>query len=46
MQDVRLDLAQNETLQLVAGYTPRHKVSMMAFFSMGFDIEDQQYVLM
>lgn len=45
LQDVHLDLARNETLQLAAGYVPRHKVSMMAFFSMGFDIEDQQYVL-
>ena len=46
LQDVCLDLARNETLQLAAGYTPRHKVSMTAFFSMGFDIEDQQYVFM
>ena len=44
-QDVHLELARNETLQLAAGHVPRHKVSMMAFFSMGFDIEDQQYVL-
>jgi len=46
LQDVHLDLARNENLQLAAGRAPRHKVSMTAFFSMGFDIEDQQYVLM
>jgi len=42
LQDVRLELAQNETVQLASGHVPRHKVSMMGFFSMGFDIEDQQ----
>ena len=42
LQDVRLELARKETLQLAAGYVPQHKVSMMGFFSMGFDIEDQQ----
>ena len=46
LQDVRLNLTRNETLQLAAGHAPRHKVSMTAFFTMGFDIEDQQYVLM
>ncbi|KDR65963.1 hypothetical protein GALMADRAFT_232763 [Galerina marginata CBS 339.88] len=43
LHDVRLELAQNKTLQLAAGYIPPHKVSMMGFFTMGFDIEDQQF---
>lgn len=42
LQDVRLELARKETRELASGHTPRHKVSMMGFFSMGFDIEDQQ----
>ena len=44
LQDVRLELARYETRQLASGHIPQHKVSMMGFFSMGFDIEDQQYV--
>jgi hypothetical protein len=42
LQDVRLELARKETSQLASGYIPRHKVSMVGFFTMGFDIEDQQ----
>jgi hypothetical protein len=42
LQDVRLELARFETCQLASGHIPRHKVSMMGFFSTGFDIEDQQ----
>jgi hypothetical protein len=42
LQDVRLELARNESLQLVSGHIPQHKVSITGFFSMGFDIEDQQ----
>ena len=42
MQDVRLELAQEETRQLASGHVNRHKVTMTGFFSMGFDIEDQQ----
>ena len=42
LHDVRLELARNETLQLASGCVPQHKVSMTGFFSMGFDIEDQQ----
>jgi hypothetical protein len=42
LQNVCLELAQNETVQLASGHVPRHKVSMMGFFSMGFDIKDQQ----
>jgi hypothetical protein len=44
LQDVRLELARNETLQLASGHVPRHKVTMTGLFSMAFDIEDQQYV--
>ena len=42
LQDVRLELTRTETLQLASGRPPRHKVTMMGFFSMGFDIEDYQ----
>jgi hypothetical protein len=42
LQDVRLELARNETLHFASGHVPRHKVTMTSFFSMGFDIEDQQ----
>ena len=42
LQDVRLELTRTETLQLASGQAPRHKVTMMGFFSMGFDIEDYQ----
>jgi len=42
LQDVRLELARNESRQLASGHIPRHKVSLVGFFSMGFDIEDQQ----
>ena len=42
LQDVRLELTQTETLQLASGGAPQHKVTMMGFFSMGFDIEDCQ----
>ena len=42
MQDVRLELAWDEALQLASGHINRHKVTMTGFFSMGFDIEDQQ----
>jgi len=42
LQDVRLELARNETLQLASGHIPQHNVSITSFFSMGFDIEDQQ----
>jgi hypothetical protein len=42
LQDVRLELARYESRQLASGHIPRHKVTMMGFFSMGFDIEDQQ----
>lgn len=44
LQDVRLELTRRETLQLASGQVPRHKVTMMGYFSMGFDIEDQQCV--
>ena len=42
LQDVHIALARDEALQLASGCIHRHKVSMMGFFSMGFDIEDQQ----
>ena len=42
LQDVRLELTWAETLQLASGQVPWHKVTMMGFFSMGFDIEDYQ----
>ena len=42
MQDVRLELAREEGLQLASGQINRHKVTMMGFFTMGFDIEDRQ----
>jgi len=42
LQDVRLELTWAETLQLASGQVPQHKVTMMGFFSMGFDIEDYQ----
>ena len=42
LQDVRLELARYETRQLASGHIPRHKVSLMGFFSTTFDIEDQQ----
>ena len=42
MQDVRLELAWEEALQLASGHLHRHKVTMTGFFSMGFDIEDRQ----
>ena len=42
LQDVHLELAQYETRQIALGHITQHKVSMMGFFSMGFDIEDQQ----
>jgi hypothetical protein len=42
LQDVRLEIARQETRQLASGHIPQHKVSMMGFFSMAFDIEDQQ----
>ena len=45
LQDIRLEMTRQETLLLASGRVPRHKVTMMGFFSMGFDIEDQQYVL-
>lgn len=45
LQDVRLELTRTETLQLASGRVPRHKVTMMGFFAMGFDIEDYQYVI-
>ena len=41
-QDVRLELAQEEGLQLASGHAPQHEVTMMGYFSMGFNIEDQQ----
>ncbi|KIJ90500.1 hypothetical protein K443DRAFT_116509 [Laccaria amethystina LaAM-08-1] len=44
LQDVRLELIREESAKLASGCTPRHKVSMMGFFSMGFDIEDQQFI--
>jgi hypothetical protein len=44
LQDVRLELARNETLKLAFGHEPRHKVTMTGLFSMAFDIEEQQYV--
>ena len=46
LQVVQLNLAQTENLQLFTGHAPWHKVSMTAFFLMGFNIKDQQYVLM
>ena len=42
MQDVRLELAREEAQQLASGHLQRHKVTMTGFFSMAFDIEDQQ----
>ena len=42
LQHIRLELTQTETLQIASGHAPRHKVTMMGFFSMGFDIEDYQ----
>ena len=42
LQDVHLELARYEPHQLELGQMPRHKITMMGFFSMGFDIEDQQ----
>jgi hypothetical protein len=42
LQDARLELAREETIRLASGCAPRHKVSVIGFFSMGFDIEDQQ----
>lgn len=42
LQDMRLQLTQKETLELASGRKPKHKVTMMGYFSMGFDIEDQQ----
>ena len=45
LQDVHLKLVWNEMQQLAAGCAPCHKVTLMGFFGMGFDIEDQQYVL-
>lgn len=44
LQDARLELAREENIQLASGHAPRHKVSVMGFFSMGFDIEDRQSV--
>ena len=44
LQDARLELTQKETLELASGRQPRHKVTLMGFFSLGFDIEDQQCV--
>ncbi|EDR06772.1 uncharacterized protein LACBIDRAFT_299636 [Laccaria bicolor S238N-H82] len=45
LQDVRLTLTRKETLELVSGRKPKHKVTLMGYFSMGFDIEDQQFIL-
>ena len=45
LQDMWLQLTQKETLELMSGRKPKHKVTMMGYFSMGFDIEDQQWVL-
>ncbi|KDR76587.1 hypothetical protein GALMADRAFT_67342 [Galerina marginata CBS 339.88] len=45
LQDARLELARQENSQLASGRAPRHKVTLMGFFSMGFDIEDQQFIL-
>ncbi|EDR11734.1 uncharacterized protein LACBIDRAFT_324497 [Laccaria bicolor S238N-H82] len=45
LQDMRLQLTQKEMLELASGRKPKHKVTMMGYFSMGFDIEDQQFVL-
>lgn len=42
LQDARLELAREENAQLALGRAPRHKVSMIGFFSTGFDIEEQQ----
>ena len=42
LQDTCLELTQTETVQIASGHAPRHKVTMMGFFSMGFDIEDYQ----
>ena len=39
-------LAWDENLQLASGHVQRHKVTLMGFFSMAFDIEDWQSVLM
>ena len=42
LQDARLELAREENAQLALGRAPRHKVSMIGFFSTGFDIKEQQ----
>jgi len=39
---VQLQFTKKETLDLASGCKPKHKVGMMGYFSMGFDIEDQQ----
>ena len=44
LQDIRLEMTWQETLLLASGRVPQHKVTMMGSFSMGFDIEDQQWV--
>ncbi|KAF8335185.1 hypothetical protein F5887DRAFT_892104 [Amanita rubescens] len=45
IQDVCLKIARDEGLRIAAGEVPRHKVTTIGFFNMGFDIEDQQFKL-
>ena len=44
IQDVRLELAWEEGHRIAAGEVPRHKVTTIGFFTMGFDIKEQQCI--
>ncbi|KAF8171335.1 hypothetical protein BJ912DRAFT_1025200 [Pholiota molesta] len=45
LNDVRLELAKEEGFRIASGHTPQHEVTMLGFFNIGFDIEDQQFAL-
>jgi hypothetical protein len=45
LQDVRLELAKEETANAARGVLPKHKTTLTGFFFAAFDIEEQQWVL-
>ena len=41
-QDLRLQYAQEDAINLATGILPLHEVSRSAFIMMGLDLEEQQ----
>jgi hypothetical protein len=44
LQDVRLELAKEDADEAARGVLSPHKTTLTSFLTLGFDLEEQQYV--